>query len=218
MICRLKLLLQEDDYLLGLQKRDVGNDHTSGRIWFPGSQNPFSHLPLTTCTPLPSPFHQNQLLTNFCSKLMQALTSIYCRRIYEVSRGPSSGWEFTLTQWEGEGQSAATGSAFTSCRNIYYMKPVLLLYQNVSALVNMGRSHIAVESTTVTSQIHSWSFVCLQISCTIADTIIRGLLKYHELEAEKAKPRIHHINTLHVPPMQKINTTKAEAAHGSVRA
>lgn len=35
---------------------------------------------------------------------------------------------------------------------------------------------------------------------------------------ERAKTRIHHINTLHVPPMQQINTTKTEAAHGSVRA
>jgi len=45
MICRLKLVY-EDDYLLGLQKRAVDNDHTSVWMWLPGSQSPSSRLPL----------------------------------------------------------------------------------------------------------------------------------------------------------------------------
>lgn len=98
MICGLKLLVYDDDYLLGLQKRAVDNDHASVRMWLPGSQSPWliPVRPSSTCTPLPSPLHEHQLLSDLCSKLMWGagltLTSLYCRRTDEVSEDQLLGW------------------------------------------------------------------------------------------------------------------------------
>ena len=94
-----------------------------------------------------------------------------------------AGQEFTLAQQEVEGQSTATRSASTYTS---YMKWVPLLCQCVPVFVNKGWSHIAVESTTVPSQIHSWLWVWLHIPWAVANTIIRGLLKYHELKTGKS--------------------------------
>lgn len=96
MICGLKLLLYEDNYLLGLQKRAVDNDHATIRTWLPGSQSPPSRTPLLF---LPAPAFPLAPAPAFVQLVQQltpaaglALTSLYCRRRHEVSDDQLFGW------------------------------------------------------------------------------------------------------------------------------
>lgn len=149
--------------------------------------------PSSTCTPLPSPVPQHQLVSNLCGKRMQGagrtLTSLCCRRSDEVSEDQAFGWAGIDAGTRGRGKPEGSNWVclyFTFCGTISYTKPVPSLCQYVSVIFNKGRSHIAGESTTVPSHIHSWPSVWLHVPCAIANAIIRGLLKYHELKAGKS--------------------------------
>lgn len=189
MIRGLKLLLYEDDYLLGLQKRAVDNDRASVRMWVPGSRSPSSQPPPLHLQALP--LHQHQLLSNLCRKLMQGagvtLTSPNCRRTDEVPEDQLFGWAGVHPSGgKARAQQPGLLLLFTFYGTISYRRLAPLLCQYVSVLVNKGRSHIAVESTTVPSQMRSWPSVWLHTPCAIANTIISGLLKYRELKAGKS--------------------------------
>lgn len=99
-----------------------------------------------------------------------------------------------------------------------HRKPVLLLCQYVSVFVNKARSHSAVENI----KFHLRFTPGPQFSCIYHEQYQTLLLQacwgVTGWKLERAKPWIHHINTLHAPPMQQMNTMKTEVTHSSVRA
>lgn len=159
--------------------------------WQPGPTSPSALLHLY---PPPSPLHQHPLLSNSCSKLRQRAgwtpAFLDCRRRDEVSEEQNSGWAGIHPGTRGR-ERLEHSSRFClyflwNPTRVSYMKLVPLLCQYVSVFVNTGRSHIAVESTTVPFQIHSQPSLWLHTPNAIANTIIRDLLKYHELKAGKS--------------------------------